>query len=263
MLEKSVALFIAVVTACVLWSPSVLAQETQTLVGPTPTAEGDSVTQIFKVAFADVNDIAEVISLFQGTARPNRDLGVIAWTGPGSLLPAVEAAIRSLDVPPVPEPNVEITVWFLMAAKSGTGTKSIPASLDGVAVQLEDVFGYDSVRLIETTAIRVRHGSRGDLSGILPKESDGDHEARYNFSFRRAWVSEDGSGRSIRLDGLSTGVHAPHTVIEDGKPVTRPMHTGISTDIDLRENQKAVIGKTSIEGGDATVFIVVTGKIVE
>lgn len=263
MRETTRSIHAVLIVAAMVLCPVALAQETQALVEPTPTAEGDSVTQIFKVAFADVDDIAEVISLFRGIARPNKDLGVIAWTGPESLLPAVEAAISSLDVPPAPEPNVEITVWFLMAAKDGTGTRSIPASLDGVAAQLEDVFGYDSVQLIETTAIRVRHGSRGELNGILPKRLNDDREARYDFGFRRLWVSEDESGRSIRLDGLSTGVQAPHSLMEDGKPVTRYMQTGIHTDIDLRENQKAVIGKTSIEGGAETVFIVVTGKVIE
>lgn len=251
--------FIALAAVC----PQASAQQTEALVGPTPTAEGDSVTQIFKVVYADVNDIAEVISLFRGMARPNQDLGVIAWTGPESLLPAVEAAIRSLDVAPVPEPNVELTVWFLMATRDGTGTTAVPAALDGVAVQLQDVFGYDSVQLIETTALRVRHGSRGELNGILPRRLADDREARYQFGFRRMWVNEDESGRSIRLDGLSTGVQFPHQVMEDGKQITRYMQTGIHTDIDLRENQKAVIGKTSIEGGAETVFIVVTGKIIE
>jgi hypothetical protein len=150
-----------------------------------------------------------------------------------------------------------------MATKDGTGTSEVPAALDGVAVQLQDVFGYDTVRLIETTALRVRHGSRGKLNGILPSRADNDREARYEFGFQRLWVNEDESGRSIRLDGLSTGIHSPHLVLENGQQVTRYMQTGISTDIDLRENQKAVIGKTSIGGGAETVFIVITGKIIE
>ena len=57
--------------------------------------------------------------------------------------------------------------------------------------------------------------------------------------------------------------NAPHTVVENGQATTRYMQTGIQTDIDLREGQKAVIGKTSIEGGAETVFIVVTGTISE
>ena len=104
----------------------------KTLVPPTPTVDGANVTQIFRIEFANVEDIASVISLFGGIVRPQPDLRVIAWTGPESQLPAVEAAIRSLDVAPVPAPNVEITVYFVMAAKGGSGKTSVPATLDSV-----------------------------------------------------------------------------------------------------------------------------------
>ncbi len=238
-------------------------QETETGTEPAATVDGDVVTQIFKTTFADVEDIASVISLFGGRVRANPDLGVFAWTGPASLLSAVEAAVRSLDVAPVPEPNVELTVYFLMATKGGPGKSDVPASLDGVAVQLEDVFGYDSVQLIETTVLRTRHGSRGGLNGILPRRLADDREARYDFGFQRVRVTNDESGRSIRLDGLNANIQASHNVVVDGQATTRDTQTAFSTDIDLREGQKAVIGKTSIEGGAAAVFIVVTGTIIK
>ena len=48
-----------------------------------------------------------------------------------------------------------------------------------------------------------------------------------------------------------------------GEPTTRSVETGIRTDVDLREGQKAVIGKTTIEGGAEAIFVVVDGAIVE
>jgi hypothetical protein len=253
-----------IVSLIVFASGSGVAQEaTETLVVPTPTADGEIVTQIFRVAYGDVHDIASVISVFRGNVKPNPDLGVIAWTGLATELPAVEAAIRSLDVPPVPEPNVELKIYFLLAAKDKAVASSVPAALDGVASQLHDVFGYSSVRLIEVTAMRVRNGSHGKINGILPQRLSDDREARYSFGFERLYVTKDASGRSIRLDGLNTGVQAPHTLVEDGREITRYMETGIQTDIDLREGQKAVIGKTSIEGGAETVFVVVTGTVID
>lgn len=241
-----------------------LAQEADT--GQTPpstTTNEELVTRIFRIENADIRDLANVIMIFGGRIQPEPDLGVIGWTGPASMLPAVEAAIVSLDVAPVPEPNVELTVYFLMAAREGSGASSVPAALDGVAVQLQDVFGYDSVQLIETTAMRVRAGSRGDLNGFLPKRPGDQHEARYEFSFRQLKVTEDAAGRSIRLDGLQASIQTPRVVVESGKPTTRSVETGIRTDIDLREGQKAVIGKTTIEGGAEAIFVVVNGAIVE
>ena len=255
---------VAVLSMIVIAVPAlVAAQQTEAPVEPAPAAEGDFVTKIFKITYADVKDIASVISLFGGGTRPNPTLRVIAWTGPEADLPAVEAAIRALDVAPVPEPNVELMIYFLFAGKEAATKTDVPAALDGVAVQLEDVFGYTNVRLIEVTAMRVRNGSHGKIDGILPQRLADNREARYSFSFQRLFVTEDSAGRSIRLDGLEAGVQAPHTFVEDGQDTTRYLRTGISTDIDLREGQKAVIGKTSIEGGAETVFVVVTGTIIE
>ena len=264
MLKKLAVLCVITIVAGTGLPSAANAQDSgNTLVSPTPTVDGNNITQIFRVKFADVNDVASVIRLFGGVVQPQPDLSVIAWTGPESQLPAVEAAIRSLDVAPTPKPNVEITVYFVMATKGGSGTTSVPASLEGVAVQLEDVFGYDTAQLIETTAMRVRHGSRSTVNGVLPRRLADDREARYAFGFRRLFVTEDEGGRSIRLDGVEARIQAPHTVVVDGQTTTKYMATGIETDIDLREGQKAVIGKTSIEGGAETVFVVVTGQIIE
>lgn len=262
-MRKTRPLVLVLVMVALAATPAVAQKTTTGLVSPTPTADRNLVTQIFRVHYADVRDLASIIQLFGGRVQPEADLGVIAWTGAPSQLPAVEAAIRSLDVAPVPELNVELTVYFLMATKEGTPSVSVPAALDGVAVQLQEVFGYTTVRLIEVTAMRVRNGSHGKLNGILPQRLADDREARYEFSFDKLHVTEDSSGRSIRLDRLNTGVQAPHTVVENGQATTRYMQTGIQTDIDLREGQKAVIGKTSIEGGAETVFVVVTGTIIE
>ncbi len=241
-----------------------LAQEAEPGQKPPSSATNEElVTRIFRVEYADIRDLANVIDIFGGRIQPEPDLGVIGWTGPASMLPAVEAAVASLDVAPTPAPNVELTVYFLVASRKGGGASSVPAALDGVAVQLRDVFGYDSVQLIETTAMRVRPGSRGDLNGFLPQRPGAPIEARYEFSFRQLKVTEDASGRSIRLDGLQASIQTPRVVVESGEPTTRSVESGIRTDVDLREGQKAVIGKTTIEGGAEAIFVVVTGTIVE
>ena len=163
-----------------------LAQEADTGQTPSSTATNEElVTRIFRIEYADIRDLASVINIFGGRVQAEPDLGVIGWTGPASLLPAVEAAIASLDVAPVPEPNVELTIYFLVATRDGAGESLVPAALDGVAVQLQEVFGYGSVQLIESTAMRVRPGSRGDLNGFLPQRPGESIEARYEFSFRQ------------------------------------------------------------------------------
>jgi hypothetical protein len=252
----------AQVLVCALMIVPVWAQEAAEP-GSAAAAGTTIVTRIFPIEHARVHDLAGVITLFGGRVQPEPELGVIGWTGPESQLPAVEAAIRSLDVAPVPEPNVELTVYFLTATSKGVEGSVLPAALEGVASQLREVFGYDSIRVLETNAMQVRNGSRGELNGILPQGPGEVGEARYEFGFNRLQVTEDAAGRSIRLDKLRASVATPTTVVVDGQPTTRMVDTGIRTDIDLREGQKAVIGKTSARGGTQTVFVVVTGTIIE
>jgi hypothetical protein len=242
----------------------VIAQETETAQAPPQTATSEKlVTRIFPVEYADVRDLGRVLMIFGGRVQPEPELGVIGWTGPESLLPAVEAAIASLDKAPTPEPNVELTVYFLLATKGDAAASALPPGLDGVAAQLREVFGFETVRVLETNAMQVRNGSRGELNGILPQGPGEIGEARYEFGFNRLQVTEDAAGRSIRLDMLRANVATPTKVVVDGQPTTRMMDTGIRTDIDLREGQKAVIGKTTLKGGTETVLVVVTATIVE
>ena len=196
-------------------------------------------TKIFRIEHADVESLAEVLSVFRGRVESNPDLGVIAWTGPADRLAGVEAAIKSLDVAPVPEPNVELTVYFIMASKSGSSGASVPAALDGVATQLKDVFGYESVQLIETTAMRVRHGSEGKINGILPQRLADDREARYEFYFENLKVTEDEAGRSIRLDGLNAGVQVPTPLWwTEKRPLATCRPAFVPTSISARDRRR-------------------------
>jgi hypothetical protein len=230
---------------------------------PAPAPDGGPdtwITHLFPVQHADVRDLADVLRMFPGIVNPQVDLGVIAWKGPEAALPAVEAAIASLDVPPAPAPNVELTAYLILASKGGRGG-SPPAALADVAEQLEAVFGFDSLRLVETAVIRARDGSGGQVEGVLPELSGEGRPTRFRVGFKRLRVTGDDGGRSIRVDRFAATVLTPHTVVEQGQPSTQHLSVGIDTDIDLREGQKAVIGKTSLEGTAETLFVVITGRV--
>lgn len=231
---------------------------------PSPGPEAgptEIVTHVFRVEHADVRDLVDVLRMFPGLVTPQSDLGVVAWKGPQTALPAIEAAIASLDVPPAPASNVELTAYLILASKGGPGGSPPPAALAGVAEQLESVFGFDSLRLVETAVIRARDGSGGQVEGVLPELSGEGRTTRFRVGFKRLRVTGDDGARSIRVDRFAATVLTPHTVVEQGQASTQHLSVGIDTDIDLREGQKAVIGKTSLEGTAETLFVVVTGRV--
>ena len=78
------------------------------------------------------------------------------------------------------------------------------------------------------------------------------------FRVRSATLESDGS--MIRLDGLHAGLRIPHTT-GDGKMTY--IDTGLSTDVvTAKEGQKLVVGRSSLEGPEKALFLVLIAKVV-
>jgi len=84
--------------------------------------------------------------------------------------------------------------------------------------------------------------------------------ASYSIEVKNLAVSGAEKGASIRLDGLRFNMRLPVIMPGGG---THYSESGISTDIDIREGQKVVVGKSSIDSGSQSIFLVVTAKVVD
>ena len=71
--------------------------------------------------------------------------------------------------------------------------------------------------------IRIRPGMPGEASG---------GQALSRIRFRAGWINSDDKGRILSFDGLRVELK----------------NTAVSTEIDLRENQWAVIGRVNPDG---------------
>jgi hypothetical protein len=74
----------------------------------------------------------------------------------------------------------------------------------------------------------------------------------YRFHFDRSTVAATESVRMIRLQKLILNVG-----VESGRA------TSIQTDVDLREDQKVVVGKASVNGAEEALVLVLSAKLVE
>ncbi len=199
-------------------------------------------------AFQIANAFSNGKVIFQMTpGSPN-----VVMSGPPESLAIVENAIKKADVPEPPPQNVELLVYVLAAA-DGAGGSPLPEDLAGVAKQMKGVLGIPTLRLIESIQIRARVGKGGEATGILGKSAD--RPNLYQLRFNEVTVQDTATGRSLRLSGLKFGGK-----ISTG---TSYVDTGFSTDIDLKEGQKVVIGKSSLDTSGTPYFVVVTGKVVD
>jgi hypothetical protein len=192
--------------------------------------------------------------------RTDTSLRIIAMNGPTELVEAMEAAIKKLDMPPPAIRNIELT-FSILTAGTQAGSDTVPPDLAGVVQQLGKVFGLKSFRLLETAVMRGREGRPLESSGILSVPVKVDSSPRYHLRFQRVSTSPAEKGLLIRIDGLDFNVSIP--VLKVGGQGLDYMGAGIKTDVDVREGQKVVVGKSSLDTTGQSVFLVVSAKVLD
>jgi len=224
--------------------------------------------KVFTIKHGDVNAIAQTLRIYPVDVRPNRELQVIGVSAPAALMPTIEDTIRRLDVspaPPVPPPapkNVELTVYLLLASDQEASAGSVPPDLESVVKQLQVTFAFKHFRTVDTLVVRSRDRYGASVNGIARFESDVPHSSTYGFGYKAASVSSDEKGRSIRLDGLRFSARIVTRQDGAGVPVESSA-AGFGTDLDVREGQKVVVGKTAVGGTNTALILVITAKVLE
>jgi hypothetical protein len=211
---------------------------------PAPPSE----KRIFQAKYADVKDLANVLSVFGYHIEANRDLHVLAVSAPHDVMAAIEDAIKRLDVPTAAPKDVDLTVYLVLASQQADGSGGLPTELQPVANELKGVLSFKSFKMLETILLRTRPGNRATASGII----GGADKTLYDFHVNPAAVTEDPKGRIIRLDALALHLRVPGG-----------MDAGINTEISVREGQKVVVGKSNMGGTDQALILVVTAKVTE
>ncbi len=154
--------------------------------------------------------------------------------------------------------DIELTVYLLSGTGQGTAD-DVPQDLAATVKQLHSVFNYKSYKLTESFVLRGRTSTGympAHTEGILP--GTGLH---YRFSYNHVQLS-DSRPRMVRIDGLGINLTTPETFGPDNKPRSTTV-ASISTDLDLVEGQKTVVGKSSFNGAGDALILVIVPKVVE
>ena len=229
---------------------------------PAPSEDRSTwVTRFFDLRHAEAESVAKVIAMFTG--RTNLDMAArrVIWSGPPALAPAIEDAVRRLDVAPPAAPSLELTFHILRAGAAQGGGAPLPDDLEGVGRQVRTVFSVASVGLLETAMIRTSLGQGGRVEGRIKPWTPGVDQAEYTIRFGRLQMTDDAKGRSVRVPDL--GFELPITGRSEGGKNPWSTRVKMDTSIDVREGQKAVVGKASVDRTDETILLVVTARLVE
>ena len=244
-----------VCVAVVMSALSLLAQ------GP----EGRQVSKLVTVKYADPNGLYNLIKMFGVDVQVNGPMKVLAIHGFPDSVAAAETAIRQLDIAPR---NIELTVYFVVGSdQANLAGNAVPQDLRDVIAQLKSTFAFKEYRMMDVLTLRTRSGSEAQTSGILNNAS----APRLSvFSIRSATVSEDGG--TVRIDRMHAGLRIPMinraaaaaaTGVADGNfGKVEYRDTGIDQDVDVKEGQKVVVGRSSLEGPEKALFLILTARVI-
>ncbi len=203
--------------------------------------------RVFMLKYADARNVAGVLSVFGYGIKADRDLHVVAVSAPAEAMSAIEDAVKRLDVPAAAPRDIDLTVYMIVASQQASPDAGLPPELQPVAAELKKIFGYKNFHLLDTMLLRAQPGYKATAHGVTGTTE----RSPYTFEVVPVAITEDSNGRLIRLDNLNLSVHLPGDRL-----------AGISTEISVREGQKAVVGKSNM-GIDQSLILVVTAKVVD
>ena len=221
-----------------------------------PGAEGGAITKVVRVHTGARNLAAVASGGSPVDVRADDQLRAIVLRGKPADVAALETAIRELDSnsPDRGSKNVELTVYLLSGSASSVA-ESNPPAMAPVVKQLRAVFPYANYQLLSTMLLRSGEGTPATTSGLLKGFGNSNTPSHYTVSYKAARVSAGEAGPIVHLTDL-------HFVLRVAIEPTL-FDAGVETDVDLREGQKVVVGKSNIENVDSALFLVVVAKLVE
>jgi hypothetical protein len=213
--------------------------------------------KLFILKYADPDRLKNLLGILGANASSSVTLHAVTVSASARDMPAIEDAIKRLDVPPTPPPtppDIDLAAYFIIGSDAAPGSGVLPKELDPVVVQLKTAFPFKAYNLMDTLSLLTRSGDGGNTNSISQPEGT-PAPVIDRFSISSATMNPDGS--SVRVEKLRAEIRMP-----TGTP-NNPQYfdLGLNADVDVKEGQKVVVGRLGI-GRDQALFLVLTARVV-
>jgi hypothetical protein len=220
-----------------------------------PVVAQTQITKLVTLRNTEPRAIESMVQMFGVRINSNNQMKTMAITGTAENLAAAEAAIKQLDIAPK---NIDLTVYFVVGGDQATMAGGVvPQDLRDVITQLKSTFTFKEYKMLDVLTLRTRAGSSAETSGILNTNNP---PRMSQFSIRNTTVSEDGT--TIRIDRMHAGLRIPVGGLSAQKNVDY-INSGIDQDVDVKEGQKVVVGRSSLEGPQQALFLILTAHVIQ
>jgi hypothetical protein len=165
---------------------------------------------------------------------------------------SIEDALKRLDVPQPPKPDIEFRIRVLIAAPSGSS--QYPGDLEPVVKQLHATLNYKSYFQVATVTMRVKSGSGAkgtSVTSVNPPVSTEATSMNYSYGFEDVSITSPATGAAlVQIRKL------PYAI--EGKSLGE---AEINTGLSLREGEKVVVGTASLK--DRAMILVLSARVVK
>jgi len=257
-------------------APMTFGQETTT---PTPKPSAASKAtdyveekgfkgKIFEIKYRDPVGLLLVIrslgSGFKGaTASVDREFRTLTVRDFPENIAAIEEAIKRLDTPQAPRPDIEFSVHVLIASNSAGGSEDYPAELGDVVKQLKSALKYKSYALMTSSIHRAKEGPNGVRnsgvaeSNLFSSVPTPPNPIFYEYSLESISVDSASGAPTVQVGNLNFNMRVPLNL---GTSV-QYQNVGFRSPVGLRQGEKVVVGSTTM--GDKGLVVVVSAKLLK
>jgi hypothetical protein len=217
-------------------------------------------SKVFEVKYRDADILAKVLrhlgSGFKGASiSSNSEFKTLTVRDFPENLATIEEALKRLDAPVAPRPNIQLHMHVLVASDTSASTNvAVPNELKDVLAQLRETLNYRNYELAASVVQRLTETPRG-LMGQGTAEVSGANPTAPSTPMPYQYIIN-----SVSLVQNATG--APSVQINDFSfsTSTDKDRAQVQTALNLRDGEKVVVGTATIR--NRALVVVLTAKLV-
>jgi type II/III secretion system protein len=236
--------------------------------GPDYVAEKGFKGRVFEIKYRDPSGLLQVVrplgSGFKGaTVAYDRQFRTLTVRDFPENIAAIEEAIKRLDVPEAPRPDIEFSVHVLIASNSPGASEEYPADLGDVVKQLKSALKYKSYGLMTSGLHRAKEGPSGlRNSGVAESKLFSNvptppNPIFYEYEFNLISIDMASGAPAIQLGAFRFNMRVPLNL---GTSIQYE-NVGFQSPINLRQGERVVVGSTTM--GDKGLVVVVSAKVLK
>ena len=246
------ALIVAFVSASSAQQPAPSPAQSQ----PDSTIERGLKSRVFEVKYRDPNSLLNAIYHLGSNSKnsamsANSDFRTITVRDFPENLATIDEALKRLDVPTAPRPNIELHLHVLIASNAGGAATEVPAELKDVLTQLRATLNYRTYDLAASIVQRLTETPRGLSGSGIAELPPGTANSAMPYEYHLSNISlvPNATGASSVQIGEFTFV-----TIEKER-------AKIQTALNMRDGEKVVVGTATLR--NRALVIVLTAKLIK